>query len=241
MPTTEIYATARATIHVGRAEEFLPTLATESTDLVVTDPPYGQGYQSAYRVEQFERIEGDTPADRDTVRAVLVECVRLVGQKRHLYVFGPSDVLDGLKVSELTELIWDRGKMTAGDLASTWGRGHEPITFTTSKHRHAGKAGGGSLAVRLRKGSVLRFSPPTGRNLRHPTEKPVALMRELIESSSRVGDLVLDPFLGCGSTAVAAILSGRRFVGCELDPAYAALAAERCAAAEKLADCMDRV
>jgi site-specific DNA-methyltransferase (adenine-specific) len=60
-------------------------------------------------------------------------------------------------------------------------------------------------------------------------------MRQIIESSSLVGDTVLDPFLGSGSTAVAAILCGRKIVGIEVDESYAKLATTRIAAAEVIA------
>lgn len=88
-------------------------------------------------------------------------------------------------------------------------------------HRHAGKAGSSSVAARLRKGSVLQVNRLTGTGVRrHPTEKPVSLLTELIESSSRAGDVVLDPFAGSGSTAVAALLRGRRYLVIERDDRY---------------------
>ena len=93
----------------------------------------------------------------------------------------------------------------------------------------------------MRKGSVLRFNPPTGRKVRHPNEKPVALLRELIESSTRSGDVVLDPFAGSGSTAVAAVLSGRRAVLVESDERWLSLAIERVQAAEQIADAIEGV
>ena len=54
----------------------------------------------------------------------------------------------------------------------------------------------------------------------HPTEKPVSLMRVLIEQSTKKGDLVLDPFMGSGATALAAIHSERHYIGYEIDPKY---------------------
>lgn len=231
-----VYETARVTIHSGRAEDMLPTLTTESFDLILTDPPYGIEFQSGFRKDSFDVIDNDAPSDRDGIRAVLTECVRLVGQNRHLYVFGPSDVLEGLKVSEATELIWDKNIIGPGDLSAPWGPAHEPISFVVSKHRHAGQAGKPSNAVRMRKGSVLRFTRPTGRKVRHPNEKPVALLRELVESSTRVGDMVLDPYAGSGSTAVAAVLSGRRAVLVESKQEWVDLAVQRVTAAERVAD-----
>lgn len=224
-----------ATVILGRSEHVLPRFDTESFDLVVTDPPYGVEWQSNRRSERFDRIDGDGAADRGFVATVLRECVRLVAQNRHLYVFGPTDVLTGLKVSEPAEPIWDKGRVGMGNLSAPWGPAHEPISFVVSQHRHAGKAGASALPVRLRKGSVLTFSPPTGRTVRHPSEKPVGLLRELIESSSRQGERVLDPFAGSGSTGVAAILSGRRAVLIESDPTYAALAVDRVRRAEEVA------
>lgn len=54
----------------------------------------------------------------------------------------------------------------------------------------------------------------------HPTQKPVSLMKVLIKQSSKEGDIVLDPFMGSGSTGVAAKLLGRKFIGCEIDKNY---------------------
>lgn len=233
---TVVYQSARVTLYHADARVVLPTLTTESFDLVLTDPPYGVAFNSGFRVTEFGEIHQDGAEDRDGVAEVLRHCVRLVGQKRHLYVFGPRDVLAGLKVSDTADLIWDKGKTGMGNLSSPWGPAHEPITFAVSMHRHAGQAGNSSPAVRMRKGSVLRFNPPTGRKVRHPNEKPVDLLRELIESSTRAGDLVLDPFGGSGSTAVAAIVTGRRAVLAESDERWIPLAIERIAEAERLAD-----
>jgi DNA modification methylase len=221
----------------GDAEQVLAEIPTESADLIVTDPPYGQEWQSNQRGDLFGQLDGDG-ADEDSrnrIRAGLEHCVRIVGQNRHLYVFGPTDVLEGLKVSECVGLVWDKTMMSGGNLAAPWGPQHEPITFAVSKHRHAGKSGASVLPTRLRKGTVLRFERPTGRKVRHPSEKPTALLRELIESSSRQGELVVDPYGGIGSTAVAAVLSGRRALTCDTDERWVQVAVDRVRAAERLA------
>jgi site-specific DNA-methyltransferase (adenine-specific) len=229
-----LYRSELAEVHHGDALDVLPELPTESVDLVIADPPYGVEWQSNRRAETFDELLGDAPTDRDGIRSVLVEAVRLVGQHRHLYVFGPDDVLAGLLVSERAELVWDKARPGMGDLSAPWGPQHERISFAVSKHRHAGKRDAPALPVRMRKGSVLRFAPPTGRNVRHPSEKPTTLLRELVESSSRAGDLVLDPFAGVGSTGVAAILAGRRTILVELDDRYARIAAQRVQDAEQI-------
>jgi adenine-specific DNA-methyltransferase len=66
----------------------------------------------------------------------------------------------------------------------------------------------------------------TGNGL-HPTQKPVMAMLPLIMAFSRMRDIILDPFVGSGTTAVAAKQLGRRFIGIEIDPAYARQADER--------------
>ena len=72
--------------------------------------------------------------------------------------------------------------------------------------------------------TVLNFKPDRGY---HPTQKPVALLEWIIESYSRPGDVVLDFTMGSGSTGVAAVKTGRRFIGIEKDPDYYAIAGER--------------
>lgn len=235
-----IYESSRCRLWVGDAAEVLPTYKTESFDLVVTDPPYGVEFESGMRGESLGKIANDG-ADEDSrtlVAELLLECVRLVGQNRHLYVFGP-EVLRELdaKVSAPAELIWvKQAGPGMGDLSSPWGPQHEKLHFYTNLHRHAGKRGKETNPVRVRKGSVLEFVKPTGLKVRHPSEKPVALLKELIESSSRAGEVVLDPFGGVGSTAVAAILAGRRAVTVELEPRYAEIALERIKKAEHLVE-----
>lgn len=227
-----LYQSELNQLYCGDSLEFLKDRATESVHLVVTDPPYGVGYQSNTRTDKFSKIANDGPEDRATVREIIEQCVRVVRQNRHIYSFGPADVLEGLKVSEITELVWDKNTPASGDLSSPWSKNHEYIQFCTSKFRHAGQKGKEGLPNRLRKGSVLTFTRPTGRNVRHPTEKPVPLLRELIESSSKQSEIILDPFAGVGSTAVAATLLGRRTISCELNPEYAEIALARIKSAE---------
>lgn len=230
---TLLYESPWASVWHGRSEELLPHVDTESVDLIVTDPPYGVDYQSNRRAQAFERIDNDTTSDRQTIHAILEHCVRIVRQHRHLYVFGPTDVLDGLKVAQPVALIWDKGALGSGDVTASWAPSHEPISFTVSKFRHAGDTGKSTVPARLRKGSVLRYTRPTGRKVRrHPNEKPVPLMRELLESSSRQGELVLDAFGGSMSVGVAALLTGRRCFLIESNETWARQGAERIAETE---------
>jgi site-specific DNA-methyltransferase (adenine-specific) len=85
-------------------------------------------------------------------------------------------------------------------------------------------------------GSVWRIPPPPRREKRHgrhPTQKPLRLVRRALVACTREGDLVFDPFSGSGTTAVAAKELNRSFVGAELEREYAELAARRVSAAER--------
>ncbi|RKW19762.1 MAG: site-specific DNA-methyltransferase [Cardiobacterium sp.] len=77
---------------------------------------------------------------------------------------------------------------------------------------------------------VWQIAPPQRQEKRygkHPTQKPLALVRRCIEAASNAGDLVFDPFMGSGTTGIAALQSGRRFCGCEKEDTYFELAKQR--------------
>ena len=73
--------------------------------------------------------------------------------------------------------------------------------------------------------TVLRY--PCGSGKVHPTQKPINLFRELVLASTKEGDVILDPFIGSGTTAVAAIKENRHFIGMELNKEYYDIACER--------------
>lgn len=216
----------RLVIYHGRAEDVLPALARDSADLIVTDPPYGVEWRSNRRRQRFEALAGDT--DTDAAMAGLAAALPLLRRGRHLYIFGRFD-LRGLPLSEPVELIWDKEHRSGGDLASPWGSQHEYIQFAVYNRSRSNRAdGAGRLAARLRQGSVLRCPRPNGSAVtRHPTEKPVRLLRQLIESSSLIDETILDPFMGSGSTGEACKREGRRFIGIEIEERYCEIAAGR--------------
>lgn len=82
-----------------------------------------------------------------------------------------------------------------------------------------------------KRGVYIYAVNPPGRDGRHPTEKPLALMREIIRDFTQPGDTILDPFMGSGTTGVAAMIEGRKFIGIERDPQWFGVALERVGAA----------
>ena len=73
----------------------------------------------------------------------------------------------------------------------------------------------------------MEYSFKTDKQFNHPTQKPIKLLEDIIDNSSNVGDIVLDLFIGSGSTGVAALNLHRKFIGIELDEKYFEIAKER--------------
>lgn len=117
--------------------------------------------------------------------------------------------------------------------------GHKPTHFYT-KHTTDGKCygktkigiSGGGKTTRYPR-DVIRYKWDTQKSALHPTQKPVALLEYFIRTYTNPGDVVLDNCMGSGSTGVACVNTGRRFIGIELDEAYYSIAANRIAEAEK--------
>lgn len=229
------YESEFATLYHGDAADVVELIEPKSVGLIATDPPYGVKWQSNRRIKAFEKLAGDD-GSLDVPAVLGVYARRTLQPRRHAYVFGyaPDALSEPMQFGGTTELVWDKGNVGMGDLALPWAPQWERIAFGVKTPSAANRAAGdGNLAARLRQGNVLRIDRKNSRAVtKHSTEKPVSLMRMLIESSSVLGDLVCDPFAGSGSTAVAAIVSGRRFVGCEIDPTYFETAVERIKQAE---------
>lgn len=227
---TPYYQREGVTLYAGDARVVLASLPSRSFDLLLTDPPYGVNWQSGHRERRFRRLSGDESTD--VARAVLERSLRLLRPYRHWYAFGRIPV-DGIPSTKPVELVWDKGQPSGGDVTLPWAPEHEYIQFGVFIPSASNvRKGYGALAARLRQGSVIQCQRVNGVAVtRHPTEKPVRLLRQLIESSSVLGETVLDPFIGVGSTAVAAVLEGRGCVGIELDAGYLEIAARRVDAA----------
>jgi DNA modification methylase len=191
-----------AVLYLGDCMDILPTLP--KVDAVITDPPYGISYSSGMggKFKDVSIHADDSLVARDAVLAHFVDLSALV--------FG-SWKMQKPKGTKQT-LIWDKGEHVGmGDLSIPWRPNTEEIYVIGS-----GFAGHrGSSVIRINAPSP-NFTPDAARY--HPTEKPVPLMAELI--SKCIAKTILDPFMGSGTTGVAAIQLGRKFIGIEREPKY---------------------
>lgn len=205
-----------ATLYLGDCLDVLPSLGR--AEAIVTDPPYGVAYQS-----NRASGKGNAPITNDGTRISLAlyrKVIPILDAGHILWftrwdawpdvwgILGQWHPLRGL-------LVWDKGSPGMGDLTH-WGLSYELVA----------SAGGAALRG-SRDSSILRFNgkPPGDRD--HPTEKPVALLRYLTEKVTDSGQLVVDPFMGSGTTGVAAVEAGRRFVGIEIKSDYFDIACQR--------------
>jgi site-specific DNA-methyltransferase (adenine-specific) len=211
-------------LYCGNNLDILPTLEAGSVPLVITDPPYGIGYHSNY----YKGKNPHAPVARDwnfQIGAFLQECARVLKDGGALYLFCRWDVAplwiphiagSGLKVK--TSIAWVKDNWSAGDLKGCFGNQYEQMLFIV-KGRH--------LLRGKRWSNVWEFPrvPPT--QMLMPTQKPVELLERAILSSSDEGDLVVDPFCGSSSTAVAALRAGRDALMIDIDSRMIAISQKR--------------
>jgi len=205
------------TIYHGDCREILPSL--EKVDLVLTDPPYGIHHSSNHGASwQGQEIVGDeSTVLRDFI---LRECEGIP-----MFIFStwkidiPHDLVDIDGV-----LIWDKGPAFGmGDLAFPWKMSWEMIIVV------AGAVGAPGIFVGRRDEGVLRGHIQVSwesKGRRHPHQKPVSLVTHLLTHTS--ASTILDPFLGSGTTAVAAKKLNRKCIGIEIEEKYCEIAANRC-------------
>ena len=221
------YERGGITIYHGDAREILPIIAPQSIDLLATDPPYGAGYVSSFRsvrTDVARPIHGDE--DLSALSAILALCVPLLAPDRHVYYFASADETIGAACACLPSewefrrlLCWDKGNWGMGDLECDYGQQWEAIIFATNGRHPLNPP---------RPSSLLRpFGRGAGSTWDHPTQKPVALMKYLIEKSTAPSHVILDPFMGSGTTLRAAKDLGRRAIGIEIEERYCEIAAKR--------------
>lgn len=199
------YQDDAVTIYHGDCRDILPSLPR--VDLVLTDPPYGIDYESGHKASLPRSIKGDEDtALRDYV---------LEWWQGPALVFGTWRIPRPKGTRML--LIWDTlGALGMGDLSLPWKPSHQEIY-----------ALGNGFQGR-RTSDVLSYPPVQSsawRGRLHPHEKPIPLLRDLLGKCP--AGVVLDPFMGSGTTLRAAKDLGRLAIGIEIEERYCEIAAKR--------------
>jgi DNA modification methylase len=196
-------------------------MAGQQASLMVTDPPYGVAYEAEGRKRKRPIANDDLGKDQAEFWTKAFSAWPLEGDA---YVFSPSGPLIQTLCASIVAagiehhqwLIWVKDKLVLGH--SNYHYRHEHVFY--------GWKGKTSWQGSRKEDSVWEEGRPQA-SPQHPTMKPVALCQRAIENSSGPDDIVVDPFLGSGTTLIAAERTGRRCYGMELDPRYCRVAIAR--------------
>jgi DNA modification methylase len=210
-----------ATLYLGDCMDILPTL--ERVDAVITDPPYG--LNAAVSTKNDYILGDESTAIRDVVLSV-VQCD--VG----VWFGSPKcQKPNGVHIT----LVWDKGPYVGmGDLGFPWKLTHEEIYILGNKKRWLGKREESVLRDPALYPNLPAANAARKEELQHPTQKPIALMARLIRKTDC--QTILDPFMGSGTTGVAAVQMGRKFIGIEREPKYFEIACKRIEDAQRVND-----
>ena len=231
--------------------ESIKTINSETVDCVITDCPYhivsGGCTNDAVKIGRYREMSGfishridnaRSDAEENAIRNTrqgkifeyndiefsewLPEIYRVLKNNTHCYIMvNPRNLKElwecaekvGFEFQQL--LVWDKGNATP----NKWYMNAYELILMLRK-------GGAKNINNMGTYNILRV-PNVMRTKYHPTEKSVDLMRILVENSTKEGDVVLDPFMGSGSTGVACKELGRRFIGIEIDTKYYDIAKKR--------------
>ena len=208
----------------GDCLELMNQIPDGSVDMVLTDPPYGMDYQSNRRVvsEKFVKIKNDKTLE--WVDDFIDQCHRVMKTDSALYFFCSWHNMDYFKVAIERKfklkniLVWVKNNHGSGDLKAGFAPKHEFIFYA-----HKGR----SLFREKRISDVLEFPKIHSSKLLHPTEKNVDMLELLTRQNSDSGQIVLDPFMGSGTTGVACANTCRKFICIEMDEKYFEIAKNR--------------
>ena len=217
----------------GDCLEVISKMPDNSINLIVTDPPYkvtsrgGSGTMGGYWKEKRAKQGIIFDFNNTSCKEYLPEFYRILKDKSILYLMCNNTNLqemlnEGTKVGFhfVKCLIWEKGnKICSRYYMNCF---EYIILFRKGRDKPINKCGTPDIL----KIPIKKMKDSNGKNL-HDTEKPVNLMKILVENSSNEEDTVLDPFMGIGATGIACKELNRNFIGIEIDENYFNIAKER--------------
>ena len=206
----------------GDCLEKMKDIESGSVDLILADPPYGISYQSNWcKHIRFKKIKNDKIPFVDFIPQAsrvlkTTGCMIMFTRFDVWEIFAEACRKENLLVKG--QIVWDKVIHGMGDLNGSPALQHELAMFISKGHfKFSGK----------RQKSIITIKRVNPVDMKHPTQKPVALLENIIKGYSKEGSLVLDPTMGVGSTGVAAKNTNWNFIGIELDEHYFNVAKER--------------
>lgn len=205
--------------------EEMAKLPDECVDLVLTDPPYGIDYQSNRRVARPKLPKFENDLELSWVEPWVDQVYRVLKDDRHFYCFTRYDmypqfyaaISKRFKVKNC--LIWVKNNHGSGDLNGSYAPQYKMIIFAVKGKRDLNGPRDADVLCGMNVPSAHRH---------HATQKPVDVLRQLVEKSTEPNEIVLDPFAGVGSTGFACLdcdrhhgdHHARRYLLFELNPDF---------------------
>ncbi len=238
----------------GDCIENLKKLPDESVDLIFADPPYfmqTEGELQRTNGAKFQGVEDEWDKFSDYreydefCTAWLKECKRVMKKNSSIWVIGSFQniyrigyIMQNLGFWILNDVIWSKPNAVPNFGGTRFQNSHETLlwctknknakyifNYKTMKHLNNGKQEKSVWNIGICIGNE-RIKDKEGKKV-HSTQKPEKLLYNVIISSSRPGDIVLDPFFGTGTTGAMAKLTGRNYIGIEREEEYINVAQER--------------
>lgn len=209
---------------LGDCLEILPTLG--KVDAVVTDPPYGIGltkktsdYRDSKHFDNGESLRASKVYDDEPIRIrkLIGEVVPLALSiaERGLFFSGPAMLWAYPEPASLGSVFTMAG---AGRTAWGFQCSHPVLFYGKDPYLQDGKGG---------RPNSLKDDQPNTEKIDHPCPKPLSWMKWALMRATRPDETILDPFMGSGTTGVACVKLGRKFIGIEIDEGYFDIACQR--------------
>jgi site-specific DNA-methyltransferase (adenine-specific) len=224
------------TLYLGDCREILPTL---TADAIITDPPYeADAHRKDRKITGKNRGTIATAFTFDAIDDIRVSVAADMVRASSGWVLtfcmaegvAPwRDAFEAAGAKYKRAMIWIKPDAMPQFNGQGPAAGFESITAVWCGKGYSRWNGGGRVGT-------FTHNKNTGGKHEHETQKPVPLMLELVELFSDRGQLVCDPFMGSGTTGVAAVKLGRKFIGIEIEPKYFDIACKRIADALKQPD-----
>ena len=219
-------------IYLGDSYELLKDIPDKSVDLVVIDPPYLIDYKTNHRKDKTHdfcsAIENDS--NSDLIEYIIPELHRVLKDDTAIYIFSSPDTIDFFKslIDKYFKIkniiIWVKNNWTAGDLEAQYGKQYEMCIYANKGRK---KINGKRITDVWIANDEMGLNRVSGNEQVHQNQKPLELIKRMIEKSSNENDIILDCFMGSGTTCVAAKELGRRYIGIEIDGNYFKIAKDR--------------
>jgi DNA modification methylase len=201
----------------------------QKADMVFTDPPYGMAYESNAwdsKKSEVKQKRTDTQILNDENTNVGQDALNLIplflNNDRHFYIWCRWDCFNDFKevcqnIGKIKSVVvWDKGGPGLGDLKGSYGDSEWSIFGMIGRRE-----------LKERQNGVWQVNRMKGLQMQHPTQKPLEICERGINNSTNVNELILDFFLGSGSTMVASHQLKRKCYGMELDPKYCKVILDR--------------